>query len=97
MPMIHPPHFQPTSSHVAYVCPHQTQSAEGHEGRAIDERIRSILKHLRERSGFPSVSHEGHDIGYQHVPFQSVETIRVRFQEAVPMKPRQFVFDHEDE
>jgi UDP-N-acetylenolpyruvoylglucosamine reductase len=97
MPMIHPPHVQPAYSYVAYVCPHQSQMAEGREGQAIDERIRRILKDLRERSGSSSMTDEALEFGYRHVPFQSAGTIRVRFQEAVPMMPRQFVFEHEDE
>ena len=97
MPMIHPTHFLPTYSQVAYVCPHQSQMAEGREGQAIDERIRRILKDLRERSGSSPVTDETREFGYRHVPFKSVETIHVRFQEAVPMKPRPFVFDNEDE
>ena len=97
MPMIHPPNVKPVYSHVAYDRPYQSRSAEGHEGRVIDERIRLFFEDLRERSGSSSVAHEGHDVEYRHVPFQSAGTIRVRFQEAVPMMPRQFAFDNEDE
>ncbi len=97
MPMIHPPNVIPVYSHVAYDRPYQSQSAEGPEGRAIDERIRLFFEDLRKRSGSSSVTEESVEIGYRHVPFKIVETIRVRFREAVPMKPRQFVFDNEDE
>lgn len=97
MPMIHPPHVLPSNSHVSYDRPCQSHMAEGREGQVIDERIRRILEDMRERSRSSSVIDEVPESGYRHVPFQRAGTIRVRFQEAVPMKPRQVVFENEDE
>ena len=98
MPMIlNPPQAQPAYRHVAYDRPVQSRSAEGSEGQAIDQRIRQFLRELRERTDSHGVSDDDNASSYRHVPLESVGTIRVRFREAVLMKPRQFHFDDEDE
>ena len=95
--ILNPPHAEPSYRQVAYDRPIQSGLAQGSEGIAIDQGIRQFLKELRKRSDWQGVNDEDNSSSYRHVPLKSVGTIRVQFREAVPMKPRQFHFDDEDE
>lgn len=81
---------------LAPACSPQSHHAVGVEGMEIDKRIRSILNDLQARQGWLTVSSEGNQEGYRHIPLKTVRTIRVRFQKAVPLPPRRILIDDED-
>ena len=98
MPMIlNPPLVQPAYSQVVFDRPLQSRLAQGYEGQAIDKQIDNFLRMQRNRSDSLRAVDDEATSSYRHVPLQFVGTIRVRFREAVPMQPRQFHFDDEDE
>ena len=92
-----PPHAQSASTAVVRYSLEQSRSAQGQEGRAVDARIREVLRDLRDRSASDLGVSEDVNAAYRHVPLKSVGTIRVRYKSAVPLRPRQFDFDDEDE
>ena len=77
-------------------CSPQSHHAEGAEGQAIDDLIRSIRRDQQELRSGPGLPAEGNPEGYLHLPFKTVQTIRVRFQKAVPLPPRRIIIDDED-
>ena len=99
MPVLLPPpsHAQSASTAVVRYSLEQSWPAQGDEGRAVDARIQEVFRDLRDRTSSDlRVSEEVSD-SYRHVPLKSVGTIRVRYKAAVPLRPRQFDFDDEDE
>ncbi len=92
-----PPHAPSASTAVVRYSLEQSLSAQGAEGRTVDARIREVLRDLRDRSASDLSISEEVNAAYRHVPLKSVGTIRVRYQAATPLRPRQFDFNDEDE
>lgn len=99
MPVLLPPTHQAQSASTAIVRYglEQSWSAQGEEGRAVDARIREVLRDLRDRSTSELGVNEEVNAAYRHVPLKTVGTIRVRYKAATPLRPRQFDFSDEDE
>ena len=99
MPLLLPPAAYAHSASTAVVrySLEQSWSAQGEEGRTVDARIREVLRDLRDRSTSEFGVSEDVNAAYRHVSLKSVGTIRVRYNAATPLRPRQFDFNDEDE
>ncbi len=99
MPLIlhAPPCPWPALTPVVCCSLEQSLSAQGDEGRTVDARIQEVLRSLRDRHTPESIVSKEENTAYRHVPLKTVGTIRVRYKAAVSLRPRQFVFDDEDE
>lgn len=99
MPVLLPPAAYAHSASTAVVRYSlvQSRSAQGDEGRTVDARIRKVLRDLRDRPSSEGSVSEEVNADYRHVPLKSVGTIRVRYNAATPLRPRQFDFNDEDE
>lgn len=90
-------HAQSASTAVDRYSLKPSLSAQGDEGRTVDALIQEVLRSLRDRTTPEfTIGIEGNG-EYRHVPLKTVGTIRVRYKTAVPLRPRQFDFDDEDE
>jgi hypothetical protein len=71
-----------------------TPTAQGLEGRRLQEALIDVLRHWDSRSnGTLSDSAEVAPAEYQHVPFRTVGAIRVHYQAPERLRPRRIVLD----
>lgn len=68
----------------------QLPAASGIDGRLLYEECMAVDNQWTDRlTSWPMSSENPDDASLRHVPFQPAGTIKVRFQAATPMKPRQ--------
>jgi len=79
----------------------ETAVSQGLEGRQVREQIENVSRHWQQQSlaePMPSSLDLLDELAqYRHVPFASAGKVRVRFTRITDLKPRQFVFDEDDE